>query len=369
MTMEINGFYAELHNPEKLEGQHVHGLPPYSKCEEYIVDDFPACPDNWMHGSSLAQSYFCPVLPRGMWFNFTRNASHSHDVAVVTSVQGVNPITGPMSDGKPAELRMEQYRHKCPKHDTEFRSNRFCEQCNFEWPAQNYLSTTSGVHLWIDGFRTEKGETRQYVITKDCSLGVAAQMLGDKRVWAIGFAFYKSKTPKPEPKYEPIKYHPMIQYGSLTPVWKKTSYTPTIWHGVTPPPDVFYSMGSPDLEIAGCDSGASMSFCPDSTPVQSKGILRAQSASLNAAPRSMQRSEPVVTVNALAAQEQLEIAAGARIRQDIGVDPQELSYWEAEPSGMIYVNYVSTKVAEAILEKGQRANTDGGAFHGIKLAN
>ncbi len=355
MTMEINGFYAELHNPEKLEGQHVHGLPPYSKCEEYIVDDFPACPDNWMHGSSLAQSYFCPVLPRGMWFNFTRNASHSHDVAVVTSVQGVNPITGPMSDGKPAELRMEQYRHKCPKHNVDFRSNRFCEQCNFEWPAQNYLSTTSGAYLWIDGFRTEKGETRQYVITKDCSLGVAAQMLGDKRVWAIGFAFYKSKSPKPP---QPVsRYYPLLasgMSGSLGPVWEKTSYTPQIWYGVNQPP-----------------STGEMYAYNSSSP---RGMLRSASLCSNSGAIPCGAPEiatvnTVNTVNDLAAQEQLEIAAGARISQDIGVDPQELSYWEEEPSGMIYVNYVSTKVVEAILAKGQRANTDGGAFHGIKLAN
>lgn len=360
MEMTINGFIAELNTPAKLKGPGTHGLPPYAPTLAYNVDDYPSCPDNWMHGSALANSYFCPVeAERGMWFNFVRNSNHAHDVAIVTSVQGVNPITGPMCDGKPAELRLEQYRTKCPKHDIEFRSNRFCEKCNFEWPAQNYLSTTSGVHLWIDGFRTEKGETRQYVITKDHSLGVAAQLLGDKRVWAIGFAFYKSKEPKPVPQYSPM-------YGTLgwTPKYRHVSYQPMIWHGINPPDlsDCYGSMDSTLESMLMASSGEMFSSSPSSTP-QPRSMLRAASVQCNAA------TDNVVSVNALAAQEQLEIAAGARIKQDIGVDPKELSYWEEEPSGMIYLNYVSKVVADQIIAAGQRANTDGGAFHGIKLAN
>jgi len=191
--MKINDMVATFNTPPALEGESLNSLPPYARCMAYPVDEYLACPKTWMHGAAKASSYFVPVkVGRGMWFDFTQNAFHSHDVAVVTSVQGINPITGQ----KVTTLNLEQYKENCPKHDVPFQQDRYCPKCEYKWPAQNYLATTTRFKLWIDGFRNEKGEVRQYIITEDETRGVAAQLIGEDRVWAIGFAFYQSKEKK-----------------------------------------------------------------------------------------------------------------------------------------------------------------------------
>ncbi len=91
-----------------------------------------------------------------MVWTFNSLWSHDHHVAIVLSVQGVNPITGQQTK----KLRLEQYREKCPVHDCEFGHDRFCKECEYKWPAQNYLTTTStpSGQLWIDGWRAQDGK-------------------------------------------------------------------------------------------------------------------------------------------------------------------------------------------------------------------
>jgi hypothetical protein len=103
--MEVNGLFATINTPEALEGEDTHTLPPFDECPVFVVDEYPNCPPNWMNGSANASSYFIPVeAGRGMWFDFTKNINHSHHVAVVISVQGVNPIDGQ----KTSKLNLEQ---------------------------------------------------------------------------------------------------------------------------------------------------------------------------------------------------------------------------------------------------------------------
>jgi hypothetical protein len=224
--MTVNGFQAAIHTPEALKGEKLHSLPPHAIRPFYKVDEYPACPKNWMHGSSLASSYFVPVqADKGIWFDFTMNTNKSHHVAVVISVQGVNPITGPIKKGQPAELRLEQYREKCPRHKCKFQQDRFCPKCKYKWPAQNYLATTTGEYLWLDGFRNKGGEVSQYVLTEDDAKGVAAQMIGDNRVFAIGYAFYESVEPKPP---RPVTPQVVVNHDHF---WNPPYYT----HHLLPP--------------------------------------------------------------------------------------------------------------------------------------
>jgi len=137
------------------------GLPPYAARSAFPVDEYPAAPDSWMHGSASESSYFVPIVPEhGMWLDFNTNYVHTHHIAIVPSIQGINPITGLKSD----PIRLEQYKNMCPKHQAEFRQDRYCNDCNFKWPAQNYLNTVSTPHgkLWLDGFRAEDGVVRQW---------------------------------------------------------------------------------------------------------------------------------------------------------------------------------------------------------------
>jgi hypothetical protein len=293
-TMEINGLYASFNMPVALqESAFAQGLPPHAVQPVYKVDEYN-CPDNWMHGSGKASSYFVAIKPsKGMWLDFVRNEYHTHHVAVLVSTQGINPITGQRQMG----FKLEQYRENCPLHNVPFGGDRFCSVCGYKWPGQNYLATTAGGRLWIDGFMNDKGEVRQYVFTEETARGVAAQIIGEDRVFAIGVAFYLSKQPKPVPAYNPRSSYAM---GSL---------------GV--------SKGG-GLESFG--------------PVRSRGAV-GQSVSPKA----------------------IEIAAGAKIRQDIGVDPENVErFWEEEAAGFLYINYCDVETCNLILSQGMRDLSKGG---------
>jgi hypothetical protein len=298
--MEINGLYCGFNMPLALkESANAQGLPPYAVQRTYKVDEYN-CPDNWMNGSPKVGSHFVAVKPgHGMWLDFTLNQSHTHHVAVLVSVQGVNPITGQKQMG----FKLEQYRDKCPIHGCNFGADRYCPQCKYKWPPQNYLATTGGGALWIDGFRNAAGEVRQYVFTEESAKGVAAQIIGNDRVFAIGVAFYLSKQPKPQPRYATRGGFESCGLESF---------------GAT--------KGGGNLESLG-------------------GVLRSRGMSSSAAPRP----------------KQIEVAAGAKINQDINLDPENVeSFWQEEAAGFLYINYCDEETCRHILSEGKRDLTMGG---------
>jgi hypothetical protein len=202
LVMRVNGLSCILNMPKALEQKFVNGeesvmgLPPHNRRPAFVVDEYPACPPNWMKGTAEASSYFVPVLAEhGLWLDFNLNSKNTHHVAAVISVQGVNAITGQQTD----KMRLEQYNKKCPVHKKEFGHERFCEECGFKWPKQNYLASnaTPGGYFWLDGFRAQDGHVRQYIFTEEVIRGVAAQVIGEDRVFSIGVAFYLSKDEKP----------------------------------------------------------------------------------------------------------------------------------------------------------------------------
>ena len=365
-TMEVNGLYARINTPPALTGDALNALPPHCLRPVYAVDEYPACPANWMHGSAKASSYFVPVsVGRGLWFDFTMNAGHRHDIAIVVSVQGINPITGK----RVTELNLEQYRENCPVHKTQFQQDRFCAECGYKWPGQNYIATTTGQTLWIDGFRNEKGEVRQYILTEEVARGIAAQVIGSDRVWAIGFAFYLSK----EPRLQYVKTASfgfggstvmdfgMCDYDSHTECLKAdidacdNDYL-SMLEGVSGPTGPTGPCGS--MGISGPGPKATMSYnaCSAST---SKG----GTSKLMRSVRMASAVQPVVQ------KKTLEIGAGARINQEIGVDANPIDYWQSEPVGLIYCNYVSEEVAHQIILAGKRQDKKDGTLHTLKVGN
>lgn len=366
--MQVNGLRAQINTPDALIGEEVHGLPPYKPVEFYPVDEYPACPDNWMHGSDKASSYFIPVdVGKGMWFDFTPNQTHTHDVAIVISVQGINPVTGQQVTA----LNLEHYKTKCPVHDVEFQQDRFCPECGYKWPAQNYISTTTGETLWLDGFRNAEGLVRQYILTEEECRGVAAQKIGEDRVWAIGFAFYLSKSAKPKPvggfvsacglpwddQYSLQQYasgsinldsyyHPQTADGtSYLASNKIPSNLPTYYEAS--------NKISPSVRIP-----SSGNFDLPNPPT----CDQAMESDVDADYEALGSIEPVT-------QTKVEIGAGAQIQQDVGVDPNKLEYWQEEPVGMIYVNYVTREVCDRILAAGKRQEKQNGPLEGLKVGN
>ena len=417
--MEVNGLVATINTPEALKGEDVYNLPPYDECPAFNVDKYPACPPNWMHGSDKASSYFVPVRSgRGMWFDFTQNEHHSHHVAVVISVQGVNPITGQ----RVKELNLEQYRNKCPVHDVDFQGFRFCPECGYSWPAQNYLANTSSAIFWIDGFRNEQGQVRQYIITEEEIRSVAKAIIGDDRVYAIGFAFYLSKNPKQKLMARQVPFGGKKEswLGKLSNVIKgfpasstispsvrvdqEDYWIPTRNSGVslpdqivlnTPipsqincslPPMTMPCMSVPEnpgypnddacslQQLASGDANLDIFYSTQYDPNTGEEysmetgevVLRDTNnfVDLSGVPN---RNSRVYSRKAL--ETQLEIGAGAKISQEIGIDPQSIEFWQSEPAGMIYVNYVTPEKAKEIIAAGERAEKKEGFLQGIPVGN
>jgi len=111
---------------------------------------------------------------------------------VVPTVKGCNPVTGLQTSG----FHLERYETKCPKHNTDFIGERFCEKCGYKWPERNYISMNP---LWWDGFRAEDGTVRQFFFTEEMMRDVATALIGVKNtVPAFGFAFFSPKKRRQE---------------------------------------------------------------------------------------------------------------------------------------------------------------------------
>lgn len=352
--MAVNGLKCTFNmpnaiTPTKINNEEIASpLPPYDIQEVYPVDDYPECPPNWMHGSDNASSYFVAIEEgKGMWLDFNQNSNHKHDVAVLISVQGINPITGMKTD----KMCLEKYGKKCPKHDdTEFQQDRFCPKCAYKWPAQNYMSTT-GQHrglLWLDGFRAEDGVVRQYIFTAEEAKGVAAQIIGSDRVFAIGVAMFLSKEPKKEITYRSAGIYESLKccdsYGGSAK----------------------YSSG----EIKTCSAESLHWSAPKSVTnsapqaaclSNTKDIAQFKRISIPLE-RKMEGKGDVDRHEELheeSEEKTYEIGAGAKINQVIMPDPMELSYWQETPH-FIYINYVDKKTCQKIINAGKRDTTKGG---------
>lgn len=317
-TMSINGLTCTLNMPLALtqrfgtDGQEMtQSLPPYAPRKAFAVDAYPACPTSWMKGSATEASYFVPVRSEhGLWLDFNGNASNPHHVAALISIQGVNAITGQRTD----QMRLEQYRTNCPVHNVPFGHERFCPICGYKWDAQNYLAgnaTPLGL-FWLDGFRAEDGITRQFVLTEERMRGIAAQLIGEERVFAIGIAFFLSKEPKPQIPRDTGR-RPGLAFDDIDP-WGK---------------DIIYRGGV------------------------LRRMLATTSPTLSASAAD-QVSEAEIRQTAL------EIAAGAKINQRVHPDPLDLEKWQEKPAGIIYINYVDEETAKRIIAAGKVDMTAGG---------
>lgn len=363
--MAVNHMYCTLNLPESVKsGEEKDELPPYSPVAAYIVDEYPACPSNWMHGSSKASSYFVAVREgQGMWFDFNGNNS-KHDIAVVISVQGVNPITGQQT----SELRLEKYENKCPVHDVEFQQDRFCPDCKFKWPAQNYLTRSGSPsgQFWLDGFRSEDGKVRQYVFTEEMARGVANAIMGEDRVFAIGIAFFRSKEKVYREREVKTGYlrsaNPGIRsFGAVYPAaMNRVPKSGNLLSSNSQESSWGMKCAVPSGPSGSSDSLGIRSFDDDSfarTEPQSNNYAGEISAcalsdcSLDAGP-----------VN-------YEVAAGAQIKQKLHDDPNQLSYWEDEPIGLIYINYTDEATLAKILAAGKRQEAKEGFLEAVPVGN
>ena len=368
--MESNGCFCGFNMPPALissrdkNDEHTYGLPPYRQIGAFLVDKYPGCPDNWMKSEGNLTSYFVPIKEgNGMWLDFNRVETPYH-LAIVISIQGVNPLTGmPCNDPQ-----LEQYIEKCPKHKTKFGPNRYCKKCGFKWPKQNYISTTGTPEgsLWLDGFRAADGVVRQYILTEEKMRGVASNTIGKDRVYAIGISFFLSKEQRPQPIVErethhwhntwqypyntwqyPYWHYPNYHYSNTCYLSDNTSGGININNKMSN--DVTYSsnyvqccdssFSDPEKEIIGSRSLV--------LGKASSGILK--TASLNQISAEKTQKKTISKVKT----KKLEIGAGAKISQKIYDDPNGLDFWDDKPESIICINYCDEKDVEKIIEQGE----------------
>ena len=383
--MRVNGFSCGLNTPPALKGEGTHGLPPYCKRMPYLVDKYPACPSDWMRSEGKIKSYFVPVKEgAGMWLDFNDNMTKTNNVAVVISVQGINPITGlPCKDAQ-----LEQYIEECPKHKTKFGPDRYCKKCDYKWPKQNYLSTTSTPNgsFWLDGFRSIDGIVRQYVLTSDKMKGVASNIIGKDRVFAIGISFFTSKEKKPvrtevlrgnilglvSPSYCSSSSFPSGSYSS--PMFFSPTHNPINWEtkggarnrtkGGGTKGIVTYDSAKIDIKYSSeCKtSGLEKNPISDSTynvddldslPIENApDLIMGDYIKYDKDVRSKARitsrrgAVPVTTKH-------LDISAGAKISQSVYDDTEKLDHWHTDSEGILCINYCTESDCIKIVEQGE----------------
>jgi len=365
--MKVNGLSVGFNMPNALTGDQVHSLPPYKPRKAFLVDEYPACPESWVRSSGRIKSYFVPIEEsKGLWLDFNDCWNSASHVAIVVSVQGVNAVTGlPCHDPQ-----LEQYRDECPKHKKAFGPDRLCTDCGFKWPKQNYIpsSSTPHGHLWLDGFRAEDGQVRQYVFTAQEARGVAAAIIGKDRVYALGISFFLAKQPKPP---------------------QTTTMQSRGWHSINEKSLELGSYGCSVSDMSLDDGGATKGFAAapsasfgdftkslmDSpkksygSTVGSRGITShlgeyTAKARMRGAGQLMSASAPVMVKH-------LEVAAGARIDQAVADDTCDLDFYQKEPDGLIVINYCSEEEALKIIEGG-KVDVKGspeGFMQGIPVGN
>jgi hypothetical protein len=346
-VMNINGFFASIMRTGKKSEKSDDKLPPGVPIPVLPVDYLKVRPDNWVGGEG---SYICPVdSDWGLWFNYTMN--NPSNTAVLPSVKGMNPITGQRVNG----YDLQDYQDECPVHKKPFSKGRLCTECDFKWPANNYIAKPNP--LYIDGFRMPDGSVRQFYFTEDMAKSVPENVIGkEDTVPAFGFCFYKLKDFKPNweggehikdkfPKDAASNYS---GFGAVRGLSGPTGFDSS---GITMDSCSEVRYGSKSLEskryfsksristdskINACYFSASSSTVPYAMSEEktSEGIVIPDQNFYNPELDSLALETPVRR------SAEVGIGAGAKIKQDFQKSTKTVEDWEKKPAGIIRIYFV-----------------------------
>ncbi|MDO8640885.1 MAG: hypothetical protein Q7R33_05025 [Nitrosarchaeum sp.] len=384
-VMKMDKYYASIMRAEKKTKDNT-GLPTGMPIPTLPVDYLQNRPDFWVGGVG---SYVVPVEDDwAIWFNWTMNGGQ--DLAVLTSVKGMNPLTGQRVNG----LSLEQYVKKCPIHDESFSHGKFCKKCNFKWPEQNYITNINPMYL--DGFHTTDGHVRQFYFTEDMMKSVPELVIGkEDTVPAFGFCFYAMKNAEKREFEMGKKYHDknpeggwgykyvggggggLIFGGFVAP----GVYTNCVSSGQTgcqgvsgfqgPTGSTGYSGSTGHIRSK---SSRKMGKFSSNSTIGSQSLLSMSSQNssqcfYNNTQLDMTASfdAPIATAAAATpvqedlshlkksyAQKNAEVGvgAGARIKQHIRPDANDVNSWSEKPSGVIRLYFVFREQFESLVSQG-----------------
>jgi len=327
--MEHAGFKARLMAAKRLHGEQVFGLPPGTPVPVYPIAALPAAPENW---GRAAGTYVCPVSAEiALWFDFTMN--EHPNTAILPSVKGMNPITGQ----KINTIDLEQYKDKCPIHGCNLSHERFCEECGYKWPPQNYVAAPN--IAWLDGFRQPDGSVRQFFFTEDEQRDIASLVIGkENTVPAFGFAFFKRKNPvvieKNIVRGQSLGHVGHVKYGTSSKSSSSTS------NSTSSQSQFFSPLHTPnDWD----------DFSLDSTEILMNADVKAlTSAMVEPLRRSVEYNVPDEKLK----NKTVSVGAGAKIRQEIEPDPLDIKDWCDKESGIIRLYFVFEPQFKKMLKEG-----------------
>jgi len=188
----------------------------------YHSDHFVSLPGNIKPEAGT----FVVGVGRGKSFYFDFSDNDMLNTSIVPSIKGVNPISGRATEG----AVQESYVKCCPEHGTEFKADRECSECGYQWPHQNFLTDSSDRLL---GFRSSEGKSRQFFLTEDESRDVAGYMTGDVKEY-FEFFFFKSKDKKVKVGIPSFGNNDMIALLGKRDTNPYTTTTPHITYGTEP---------------------------------------------------------------------------------------------------------------------------------------
>ena len=177
-------------------------------------------------------------------------------------------------------------------------------------------------------------------------------------MWAIGFAFYLSKEPKPEQKTWFDKNADHYAVGSSA-----TLFDHNYCHYHQQPENLLEDSTQPIIRWCGTKGiSATYNMCGSDYQQTMPPIAYTTTMppTIPHATKKITRSQTI---------KNLEIGAGAQINQGIGIDPNNIDFWQPEPTGLIYINYISEKQCQEILTSKKRQDKAEGPLSGLRVGN
>ena len=353
--MQFWGFTICVHHPEKGTGGAQLAPPAPQNVFEIADYDDGRLPEDWERASGNRGAFFVGVRSTGeLWFDFRPMNTHTHDIAIVVSVQGVNALTVQSLPHGPVLL--EQYRTHCPKHGTPFMGDRFCTQCGYQMVPQNYVTNTTpdaAIQFWLDGWRGGKdGKIQQFVFSAATEgFGVAEQILGQRRARGIGFAIFRSKYPKPRVR-TPQPRRSDADYLSAA--------EDDFAQGIDPL-DI--------LERSGNDSETLHSFGHGGSYGLKGGEMLLGGSGSRRRMLGVDRSNEETPTRRIGSPVTVEVSPGREVHQLIYLDPHDLSYWEESPAAYLVLAPADEAWVREITRKGPTAANPArlGPLAGLKM--
>jgi len=298
------------------------------------------------------------------------------NTAVLPTVKGCNPITGLQTSG----YHLERYDNKCPKHGKEFKHDRFCEECGYKWPPQNYVAAPNT--LWWDVW-FNNGQGRQLFFTEDEVRDIATHMIGkENTVPAFGFAFYRPKVERPRSSETffggaiavsssamPLYGHHMTDWGSHTLSGSFLTYNCANSAGLTPTAGGTLMSTLDDADdIKGITpTGEVKCLYAAAAPASGKS-LKKSARGFSAMRRMKTVAESPLRLRAEDVTEddgeyksdergdtpkkEVSVGAGAKIAQDLVEDPHPLDTWKDTPDSVMTIYFVFKDEVDRMLSKG-----------------